>query len=118
FKETSDYKFEKPLEQLPFIPKDESELALANELQINGLMGKLRSMKTAKIVVGISGGLDSALALIVAHQAFKRLGRDPKDIIAVTLPTKITSHETKSDAINLMEGLGVTALEVPIEKDV
>lgn len=117
FNEDKNYKFSKKLNTLPFLPENNLEysIKLANELQIRGLMNKFQLMPKAKIVVGISGGLDSALALLVAHQTFKRLNRDLKDIIAVTLPSSITSKHTKSDAIVLMQKLGVTALEIPIK---
>lgn len=119
FKYSDKYQFDKPLNQLPFLPKkedEESSFKLANELQVKGLMQKLNHLSQSKIVVGISGGLDSALALLVAHQAMIRLNRDPKDIIAVTMPAKVTSKATKSDALNLMNGLGVTSLTIPINK--
>src|SRR5690606_22298783 len=108
FKYNDKFQFERPLNQLPFLPKkedEESSFILANELQVKGLMQKLNHLSQSKIVVGISGGLDSALALLVAHQAMIRLNRDPKDIIAVTMPAKVTSKATKSDALNLMNGL-------------
>src|SRR5690606_8325803 len=120
FKETKNFIFERPLNQFPFLPKvdDTFSFKLANELQIKGLTGKFTTLPNAKIIIGVSGGLDSALALLVAHQTFKRLERDVKDIIAVTLPSKVTSQETKSDAIKLMESLGVTALEISIKDEV
>ncbi len=120
--ETKEYVFEKALNPLPFINQNhpEEDLKVANHLQIYGLVKKLESLpKSAnKIVVGISGGLDSALALLVSHQAMKILGRDPKDIIAVTMPAQATSKNSKSYAIDLMEKLGVTLLEIPIKDDV
>ena len=117
FHETDNYQFEKDLNKTPFLPKpnDVDGLKLANEIQVLGLIQKLRHLKGAKIVIGISGGLDSTLALLVAHQAMMRLNRDPKDIIGATMPSKVTSKNSKSDAILLMEGLGITALEIPIE---
>jgi len=117
FHETDKYHFEKDLNKTPFLPKtdDVEGLKLANEIQVLGLIQKLRHLKGAKIVIGISGGLDSTLALLVAHQAMLRLNRDPKDIIGATMPSKVTSKNSKSDAILLMEGLGITALEIPIE---
>ena len=117
FHETDKYHFEKDLNKTPFLPKtdDVDGLKLANEIQVLGLIQKLRHLKGAKIVIGISGGLDSTLALLVAHQAMLRLNRDPKDIIGATMPSKVTSKNSKSDAILLMEGLGITALEIPIE---
>src|SRR5690554_445725 len=117
FHETDKYQFEKDLNKTPFLPTtdDVEGLKLANEIQVLGLIQKLRHLKGAKIVIGISGGLDSTLALLVAHQAMLRLNRDPKDIIGATMPSKVTSKNSKSDAILLMEGLGITALEIPIE---
>ncbi|VEU82299.1 Glutamine-dependent NAD(+) synthetase [Acholeplasma hippikon] len=117
FYENKDYQLSNKLNTLPFLPEENKlyALRLANELQIKGLMNKFQMMPNAKIVVGISGGLDSALALLVAHQTFKRMNRDVKDIIAVTMPSSITSTHTKSDALVLMNTLGVTALEIPIK---
>lgn len=119
FIETDQYNFEKNCNKHPFLPVIDvlDSYRLANEIQVQGLLQKLKHLKGAKIVVGISGGLDSTLALLVAYQAMNRLSRDPKDIIAVTLPSKVTSKASKSDAINLMEALGVTALEIPIESE-
>lgn len=114
------YRFEKPLNPYPFLPEshDMHSLKLANEIQVRGLIKKLEHMPKSKIVIGVSGGLDSALALLVAHQAMKRLNRDLKDIIAVTLPSKVTKNDTLSDALNLMHKLDVTALEIPIYEQV
>ncbi len=119
---TETYVFEKPVDQTPFINKNhtEEDVKVGNHLQIYGLIKKLQSLpKSAnKIIIGVSGGLDSALALLVSHQAMLALGRDPKDIIAVTMPAHATSHKTKTSALDLMAGLGVTVLEIPIAKDV
>ena len=116
--ETDKYQFEKPLDQTPFISKQHQleDVKVANHLQIFALIKRLESLpKSAnKIVLGISGGLDSALALLVSHQAMLYLKRDPKDIIAVTMPAKVTSSKSKSAALDLMESLGVTTLEIPI----
>ncbi|MFA6801590.1 MAG: NAD(+) synthase [Acholeplasmataceae bacterium] len=120
--DTTAYVFEKPLNVFPFINKnhEEEDLKVANHLQIFGLVKKLESLPASanKIIIGISGGLDSALALIVSHQAMKILNRDPKDIIAVTMPAQATSKNSKSYALDLMEKLGVTLLEIPIKDDV
>ncbi len=120
--ETHLYEFEKPLDQTPFINKNhlDEDVKVGNHLQIYGLIKKLTSLpKSAnKIIIGVSGGLDSALALLVSHQAILTLGRDPKDIIAVTMPAHATSEKTKTSALELMEGLGVTMLEIPIADDV
>ncbi len=120
FKEVAHYVFEKPLNKQPFLPKsdDLDAYKLANELQIQGLTQKFVHMPNLKLVVGISGGLDSALALLVAHQTFKRLNKDLKDIIAVTMPSSVTKNDTLDDALMLMEKLGVTVLTKPIKEQV
>lgn len=120
--ESSTYQFEKPLNQKPFIanPDDQDDIKLANNLQVYGLIKRLESMpeNANKIIIGISGGLDSALALLVSHQAMLKMNRSPKDIIAVTMPANATSKKSKSAAIKLMEGLDVTMMEIPISKSV
>ncbi|MDY0075259.1 MAG: NAD(+) synthase [Acholeplasmataceae bacterium] len=119
---TDEYRFEKPLSQKPFIPENNvnEEIELANHLQTYGLIKRIESMpdSAAKIIIGVSGGLDSALALLVSHQAMKLLKRDPKDIIAVTMPAEVTSKKSNSIAKDLMHSLGVTALEIPIDQSV
>ncbi|MCD4826291.1 MAG: NAD(+) synthase [Acholeplasmataceae bacterium] len=113
-----DYKFEHKLNQTPFIStyNTKEDIKVANHLQIFALIKRLESIpKSAnKIILGISGGLDSALALLVSHQAMIYLKRDPKDIIAVTMPAQVTSHTSKSAALELMEKLNVTSIEIPI----
>jgi NAD+ synthase (glutamine-hydrolysing) len=120
--ESQKYKFEKKLNQTPFIStyNIKEDIKVANHLQIFALIKRLESIpKSAnKIVLGISGGLDSALALLVSHQAMIYLKRDPKDIIAVTMPAFVTSTKSKSYALELMDKLGVTSLEIPISEAV
>lgn len=114
----SDFTFEVSPAKKPFIPSFdlEEEVALANELQVHALLKRLTSLPpdARNIVVGVSGGLDSSLALLVAHQALLKLGRSPKDIIAVTMPAQATSTRSKSAALDLMTQLGVTQLTIPI----
>ena len=106
----------------PFIPDTdlEEEISLANKLQTFGLIKRIESLpdSASKVIIGISGGLDSALALIVSHQAMKILGKDPKEIIAVTMPAHATSKKSHSIAKDLMKSLGVTCLEIPISESV
>lgn len=122
FEETNDFIFEKPLPQKPFIPMEnlDDEIALANNLQVFSLIKRIESLPASsnKIIIGVSGGLDSALALLVSHQAMLKLNRSPKDIIAVTMPSHATSKNSKSAAIKLMDVLEVTKLEIPIGKSV
>ncbi len=122
FENSKSYIFEQPINQKPFItnPLSLEDLELANNLQVFGLVKRLQSLPegSKKIVIGISGGLDSALALLVSHQAMLKLSKSPKDIIAVTMPAHVTSKNSKSAAIRLMEGLGVTMMEIPIMESV
>lgn len=122
FDESECYRFEKALAQKPFLPEEheEEEVELANHLQTFGLIKRIESLpeQASKVILGVSGGLDSALALLVSHQAMKRLGRDPKDIIAVTMPAQATTKKSNSIAKDLMHKLGVTALEIPIAESV
>jgi NAD+ synthase (glutamine-hydrolysing) len=122
FEETEDFIFERPINPNPFIRKnkDIEDSELANQLQIFGLIKKMESLplEVSKIVIGVSGGLDSTLALLVAHQAMIKLNRNLKDIIAVTMPAKVTSTQSKTLAIALMEQLGVTPFVIPISEAV
>jgi len=122
FEDSEAYEFEEKMSEKPFIPQGDNkqDVELANNLQVYGLIKRLETLPESsnKIVIGISGGLDSALALLVSHQAMLKLGRSPKDIIAVTMPATVTSKKSKSIAIKLMEGLDVTLMEIPISKSV
>ena len=102
----------------PFVPSSESELSENCKEIINiqswGLIQRLEAIGNHKLVVGISGGLDSTLALLVAHYAFVKSGWNPKDITAITMPGKATSSRTYRNALSLMDLLGVSKLEIPI----
>lgn len=102
----------------PFIPVDDSEIdQRCNEIisiQVAGLARRLEATKCRILVVGISGGLDSTLALLVAARTFKRLNLPATGIIGVTMPGFGTTGRTHSNALKLMEGLGITIREIPI----
>ena len=113
----------------PFIPEKTDALSKRCEeiinIQVIGLASRLRSINCKKVVIGISGGLDSALALMVTCAAFDYLKLNDahhpelndishKDIIGVTMPGLATTSTTKSNAVKLMEALGVTVMEIPI----
>lgn len=106
----------------PFVPHDPSRLNERCEEIINiqsfGLMKRLEAINCKTAVVGISGGLDSTLALLVTVRAFDKLGLSRKDIIGITMPGLATTSRTKNNATALMEELGVTSLEIPIGKAV
>ena len=88
------------------------------DIQVMGLATRLAHINCKSAVIGISGGLDSTLALLVAVLAFDKLGWDRKRIIGITMPGLGTTVRTKSNAQDLMETLGVTAREIPIGKAV
>lgn len=102
----------------PFVPADDTEIDLrCNEIiniQVAGLARRLDATRCRTLVIGISGGLDSTLALLVAVKTFKRLGLPLSGIIGVTMPGFGTTGRTHSNAVKLMEGLGVTMREIPI----
>ena len=102
----------------PFLPADDCHAAERCEeilnIQSAGLARRLSFIHGKKLVVGISGGLDSTLALLVAVRTFDRLGLDRKGIIGVTMPGFGTTGRTHTNALALMEHLGVTSREVSI----
>ncbi|MBP5242437.1 MAG: NAD(+) synthase, partial [Clostridia bacterium] len=106
----------------PFVPSDKSELKERSELilsmQAHGLAKRLRHTGAKKAVSGISGGLDSTLALLVAAKAFDILKKDRKDIIAITMPGFGTTKKTKNNATELVETIGATLREVNISESV
>lgn len=108
----------RPLDRFPFVPDDETRLALdcyeAYNIQVSGLEQRMRSIGTPTLVIGVSGGLDSTHALIVAAKAMDRLGRPRSDILAFTMPGFATSDHTKANATALAEALGVTFAEIDI----
>ncbi len=106
----------------PFVPHDEKKLSehcteIIN-IQSRGLMQRLNVIGCRNAVIGISGGLDSTLALLVTVRAFDLLGLDRKGIHGITMPGMATTSRTHSNAVGLMEELGVTSLEIPIGKAV
>lgn len=106
-----------PLPQNPFIPENGASERFAHiiDIQINALMQRLKHIGSSGAVVAVSGGLDSALALLITYMALKRLGMEASSLIAVTMPCFGTSSRTKNNALKLMEGLGATSLDIPIE---
>lgn len=106
----------------PFIPKDRKHLAERcdeiTDIQVAGLAKRLVATGCKHIVVGISGGLDSTLALLVATRTFDRLGIDRKNIVAVTMPGFGTTGRTYNNAMTLMKELSVTIREISIIKAV
>jgi NAD+ synthase (glutamine-hydrolysing) len=106
------------IERFPFVPADpdrlEQDCYEAYSIQVAGLEQRLRAIGQPKIVIGVSGGLDSTHALIVAARAMDRQGRPRSDILAFTLPGFATGEHTKGNAIRLCRALGVTFEEIDI----
>jgi NAD+ synthase (glutamine-hydrolysing) len=107
------------VERFPFVPSDPARLEQdcyeAYNIQVSGLEQRLRALSYPKIVIGVSGGLDSTHALIVAARAMDREERPRSDILAFTLPGFATGDRTKSNAYRLAEALGVTFAEIDIK---
>ncbi|WP_068261426.1 NAD(+) synthase [Janibacter limosus] len=112
----------RPLDRFPFVPDDEARLAQdcyeAYNIQVSALEQRLRAIGgpdwQPKIIIGVSGGLDSTHALLVAAKAMDRLERPRTDIIGITMPGFATSDHTKTNAVALMESLGITWEELDI----
>ena len=106
------------VERFPFVPADPAMLAdncyEAYNIQVQGLAQRLRATGLQKLVIGVSGGLDSTQALIVACRVADRLGLARGNVLAYTLPGFATSSATKANAWRLMQALGVTAAEIDI----
>jgi NAD+ synthase (glutamine-hydrolysing) len=106
------------IERFPFVPADPARLEHdcyeAYNIQVAGLEQRLRALNYPKLVIGVSGGLDSSHALIVAARAMDREGRPRNDILAFTLPGFATGEHTKRNAVELCRALGVTFAEIDI----
>ena len=113
-----DVGFRRRIERFPFVPADPARLAQdcyeAYNIQVAGLAQRLEAIGTKRVVIGVSGGLDSTQALIVAAKALDRLGLPRENILAYTMPGFATSDRTKGNAHRLMQALGVTAHELDI----
>jgi len=108
----------RPIARHPFVPSDPAERARNCEeifaIQATGLAKRLRHTGSSRVTIGISGGLDSTLALLVAIRAFDALDLPHDGITAITMPGFGTSDRTRDNAIGLMKALGVTVREIPI----
>ncbi|HZK24449.1 MAG TPA: NAD(+) synthase [Oscillospiraceae bacterium] len=106
------------LPRFPYVPANKTALAQqcfeAMQIQVQGLVKRLQSTGITKIIIGVSGGLDSTLALLVAVKAIDLLGLPRHNIRAYSMPGFATSHRTKANAWQLMQALGVYAEELDI----
>ena len=111
--------FHRYIEPHPFVPAGKGDDIRARceeiiSIQVLGLATRLEHIRAKSAVIGISGGLDSTLALLVTCLAFDKLGLDRKGIIGVTMPGLGTSKRTHTNADDLMEVLGITSREVSV----
>ncbi len=118
--ETPDYTFEKKFDSTPFVPKvnilEDFEKIAA--LQENALIKRIKHVRAKSLVIGISGGLDSTLALLIACRCYDNLGWDRKKILGVTMPGLHTSAHTKKNALDMMHNLGVSVMDIDINNHV
>ena len=116
-----DFELIRPVDPHPFIPTEEKMQESCEEIlniQVAGLAKRLYHIGGTKAVIGISGGLDSTLALLVTVKAFDKLGLERKGIIGITMPGFGTTDRTYQNALKLMKELGVTVREISIAKAV
>lgn len=107
------------IDKHPFVPSNENEVRERCEeifaIQASGLAKRIEHVGSKGCVIGISGGLDSTLALLVAAEAMKLLGKPNSDILGITMPGFGTTDRTYNNAIELMKSLGVTIKEISIK---
>ena len=116
-----DFELMRPIDPHPFTPADDKMQESCEEIlsiQVAGLAKRLYHIGGTKAVIGISGGLDSTLALLVTVKAFDKLGLDRRGIIGITMPGFGTTDRTYNNALKLMQTLGVTVREISIAKAV
>ena len=118
-KESADIPLTRSICPSPFIPQGEELDERCREvfnIQVAGLCKRIEHTHCQTAVVGISGGLDSTLALLVCAKAFDKLGRSRKEIVGITMPGFGTTGRTYNNALHLMQSLGVTIREISIKE--
>ena len=116
-----DFQLIREVDAHPFIPKTSYMKQACEEIfsiQVMGLAKRIEHTHSKKVIVGISGGLDSTLALLVCVKTFDKLKMDRKGIVGVTMPGFGTTDRTYNNAVNLMKSLGITMMEISIAKAV
>ncbi|QVK19963.1 NAD(+) synthase [Mycoplasmatota bacterium] len=111
-----EFEINRKFDKTPFVPKNNIKEAFdqITSIQTSALLRRLKHINTQKTIVGLSGGLDSTLALIQMVKTYERANYDLKGIIAVSMPSYPTSDRTKNNAKKLAKQLGVTFMEKPI----
>lgn len=118
--ESEDYIFEEVFNQYPFVPVKQQlqDFEKIASIQEYGLAKRIEHMGIKNLTIGVSGGLDSSLAILIACRVFDRLQLDRKGIYAITMPALATSSRTKDNAHQLMKYLGVTTEEINLSAHV
>lgn len=117
--EFNEKKAERPVIKMPFVPKNDEKLAERCfdifSIQVSGLAKRVKHTNSKSLIIGISGGLDSTLALLVAVKVCDYLNISRKTVIGVTMPGFGTTDRTYNNAVNLMKSLGITTREISIK---
>ncbi len=112
----------RPIRQNPYLPEAENEknemLKELFELQVRSVVSRMTAIGAKKIVIGVSGGLDSTLALLVAHEALSQMGVPNENLIGITMPGFGTSDRTYYNALALIEQLGAESRDISIKNSV
>lgn len=108
----------RPVDRFPYVPSDpkllDEHCYEAYNIQVDGLMQRLKATGLRRVVIGISGGIDSTQGLIVCAKTFDRLGMPRENILGYTMPAFATSEETRQNSWRLMRAFGITAREIDI----
>jgi len=112
-KNQNDQLTRKPV-RLPFVPKN-AEFDRIFDILARGIYTRMKEAGNEKVILGLSGGLDSANVLLVVHKMFVKYGLDLKNIICVEMPANTSSSRTKNNAEKMIERLGVTGMVIPIQ---
>jgi NAD+ synthase (glutamine-hydrolysing) len=119
---TEDFALRRPVLARPFVPAEAGERAAHCQeifaIQATGLARRLLHTDSSKLVLGLSGGLDSTLAALVAVRALTKLGRKPEDLLAVVMPGPGSTDRTQNNATALAAALGATTRVIPIDSAV
>ncbi len=111
-----DFKITRSFDMTPFVPKKDSEeqFSQITKIQTSALLRRLKHIGTQKVIIGLSGGLDSTLAFLQIVKAYQQANYDLKNVFAVSMPSYPTSDRTKNNARKLAEHFNVSFMEKPI----
>ena len=115
---SNDYNFERPIDPFPFIPKSDEEFKEVIDIQAASVIKRLEYIGIKNTILGVSGGLDSTLALLSLCYAYDKYGLDRKGIIGVRLPSNSNSSKTYNNSKSLMKKLNITEMEINIMEGV